>query len=209
MVAMTVRVGISVLKVEQDASALMREISSQEEEVEKWMAVNGAQQTFRTSMAVSDLNGALEEFRKGTTLSFGSEDGKLILTVSDERNLRLQNTLLEMQKPVCRMVCQMEYIYSSIEGMSGTSLMRPSLKFKIGNEKATIIKWISSLGRDYEKNHITKDRYRLPNSGQWLLRNQKYRHWLNSSSCSVLWLHGGGEFQMSDSRNADLIVAVS
>jgi hypothetical protein len=117
----------------------------------------------------------------------------LILEVSDERVLTLQNTLLEMQKPVCRMACQMDYIYSSIEGMIAVSLRKPHVDFETGNEKARIIKWISSLGKDYEKNHTTKARYRLKDSGQWLLRNQKYRHWLNISSCSVLWLHGGGQ----------------
>ena len=71
---MIVRVGISVLKVEQDTSKLMGDISSQEETVEKWMAVNGAQQTFRTSVGVSDLNGALADFRKGEAFSFYCED---------------------------------------------------------------------------------------------------------------------------------------
>jgi hypothetical protein len=65
-----VRIGISVLKVEQDASKLMADISSEEEIVQKWMAVNGAQQTFRTSVGVSDLSGALAEFRKGKTAGF-------------------------------------------------------------------------------------------------------------------------------------------
>lgn len=60
-----VRIGISVLKVEQDASKLMEAISSGEETVEKWMVVNRSQLGFRTSVGVSELNGAFGDFRKG------------------------------------------------------------------------------------------------------------------------------------------------
>jgi hypothetical protein len=109
---------------------------------------------------------------------------------SEERALTLQNALVELQKPVCRMACQLDYTYSSIEGLFEHRESCQTL-IATGNQKARVMRRISALGRDYEKNHGAKSRLRLPNSGQWLLRNSKYRNWLNCSSCSVLWLNGG------------------
>jgi hypothetical protein len=171
----------------------MSDISSEEEIVEKWVAVNRAQVGFRTSVGVGELTEALADFRKGMIESLQYECKRLTIVVSDERASKLQNTLQEMQKPVCRIANQTDYIYSSMESTFEPFLtMKRDADFELASEKNRIIKWISSLGKDYEKNHSSKARYRLADSGQWLLRTQKYRHWLNSSSCSVLWLHGGG-----------------
>lgn len=43
----------------------MEAISIEEEAVEQWMAVNRGQLAFGTSVGVSNLSGALAEFRKG------------------------------------------------------------------------------------------------------------------------------------------------
>jgi hypothetical protein len=60
-----VRVGISVLTVELDASTLIADIANEEESVANWMAINGTQRSFRMSLEINDLTGTLVDFRKG------------------------------------------------------------------------------------------------------------------------------------------------
>jgi hypothetical protein len=116
-----------------------------------------------------------------TRTKFMSEDLARLKISSDEGSMKLQAVLLEMEKPVSRMADQLENMQCSLEK----------------DERAKIIKWISNLGTDFEKNHRSISNNRLKNSGHWLINTRKFRKWINCSACSVLWLYGGAGYGKS------------
>ena len=55
-------------------------------------------------------------------------------------------------------------------------------------ERLAVLRWLSSV--PYREHHKTSAGKVLEKSGSWLLYNPKFRDWINSSSSSILWLHG-------------------
>lgn len=160
-----IRIGISLLEVEKDATKFMQQILEEEDKAKAWYKLE-------TTKHISDIY---------TQTNSMSEDLAQLRLSSHESTTKLQAVLLEMQRPVCRMADQLETIQCSLKN----------------EERAKVIKWISSLGTDFEKNHQSISNNRLKDSGQWLIDTQKYKRWINCSSCSVLWLYGGAGYGKS------------
>jgi hypothetical protein len=84
----------------------------------------------------------------------------------------LKQLLDRLSAPVNRMATQISSIddYLSEEG------------------RMKIFEWLSSVR--YVSHHRAKLKVLLPGSGQWLLKKQEFLKWFDSSSSSILWLHG-------------------
>lgn len=59
------------------------------------------------------------------------------------------------------------------------------------SERQKILEWISGI--PYRENHDFARRGRTSGTGEWLLRNKRYREWRASSASMILWLHGDRE----------------
>jgi hypothetical protein len=55
-------------------------------------------------------------------------------------------------------------------------------------KRLAILRWLSKI--PYAKHHRNINRDILPDSGEWLLREESYKYWKVSSTSSILWLHG-------------------
>lgn len=85
---------------------------------------------------------------------------------------RLQQTLGSLSAPVSRMDTRLADIHDNLQADARTK----------------VLKAISSM--PYSTHHRVARDGRLPNSGQWLLKNKAYQIWWADSSSSILWLHG-------------------
>lgn len=56
------------------------------------------------------------------------------------------------------------------------------------SERRTILNWISDI--PHEDNHFFARQGRTIGTGEWLLRDERYREWRASSTSKILWLHG-------------------
>ena len=56
------------------------------------------------------------------------------------------------------------------------------------SERYKILRWVSS--QPYLEHHEQVSKDALPGTGQWLLNHSTYHDWCESSSSSLLWLHG-------------------
>jgi hypothetical protein len=55
-------------------------------------------------------------------------------------------------------------------------------------DRSKILQWISTIPYSLHHQAVRKDR--LPDSGDWMLRNARFKEWMESSSSATLWLHG-------------------
>lgn len=61
--------------------------------------------------------------------------------------------------------------------------------FLSGKERLELLQWMSDI--KYMDHHDDLSNKRLlPGSGQWLLESQNFIEWQQSSTSSILWLHG-------------------
>ena len=56
------------------------------------------------------------------------------------------------------------------------------------NQRLPLLQWLSSV--PFSSHHKRHSESRIPGSGQWLLDHDRYRHWRNTSSSTILLLHG-------------------
>lgn len=84
----------------------------------------------------------------------------------------LEDVLKELQEPIARATIQLAEIHDGLKSET----------------RARILKAISPI--PYRLHHKTARKSRLEGSGQWLLQKPEYRSWRESSTSSVLWLHG-------------------
>ena len=84
----------------------------------------------------------------------------------------LDDALKVFQEPIARAAIQLAEIHDGLER----------------DTRARILKSISSI--PYTIHHKNARKGRLEGSGKWLLAKPEYRSWRQSSSSSVLWLHG-------------------
>jgi len=86
---------------------------------------------------------------------------------------------------------------TELEGLLGdltapiirTDLQVTKLWDRLNDSRRTkILAWVSSI--PYEDNHYTARQGRVSNTGEWLLRHERYREWRGSSASMILWLHG-------------------
>ncbi|KAF5649437.1 ankyrin 1 [Fusarium sp. NRRL 52700] len=106
----------------------------------------------------------------------GDEGIQKILSREDEvlKLARLQDTsdLRFIQKTVLRLRDQINNNTKRIEE----------------DEYLKMIAWMSTS--PFSIHHETISESRTPNFGQWLLEHEAYRNWCESSSSSILWIHG-------------------
>jgi hypothetical protein len=55
-------------------------------------------------------------------------------------------------------------------------------------DRNKILQWISTTPYSLHHQAVRKDR--LLDSGDWMLRNARFKEWMESSSSATLWLHG-------------------
>jgi hypothetical protein len=84
----------------------------------------------------------------------------------------LGNVLKELQEPTARAAIQLAEIHDGLER----------------DTRARILKAISPI--PYTTHHKNARKGRLKGSGEWLLEKPEYQTWRESSTSSVLWLHG-------------------
>jgi hypothetical protein len=84
----------------------------------------------------------------------------------------LGNIFKELQEPTTRAAVQLAEIHDGLER----------------DTRARILKAISPI--PYSIHHKNARKGRLKGSGEWLLEKAEYRSWRESSTSSVLWLHG-------------------
>ncbi|GAB1320899.1 NACHT domain-containing protein [Madurella fahalii] len=84
----------------------------------------------------------------------------------------LGDALKELQEPIARATIQLADIHDGLKRET----------------RARILRAISPI--PYGVHHKTARKGRLEGSGQWLLQKPEYRSWRESSTSSVLWLHG-------------------
>jgi hypothetical protein len=68
-----------------------------------------------------------------------------------------------------------------------------------GDRRLKVLQWVSDV--EFGSHHSEFKRRRHPDSGNWLLVNEKFGDWKVSSSTQIFWLRGDGE----KTSNADLI----
>jgi nucleoside-triphosphatase THEP1 len=86
--------------------------------------------------------------------------------------LRLEQILGDLDAPINRVATQLSAIGDNLRT----------------DERLRIFDWLSSI--PYMSHHRSKVKVLLPGSGRWLLRKPQFLEWMNSSTSSILWLHG-------------------
>ena len=107
--------------------------------------------------------------------SLNLEVGQLAVQVSnseDKLQQRLSRILDELQRPLIRLT---SYLIAYEDCLTK-------------EQRVDILHWLSTI--PHRKHHLNTIKDILPGSGQWLMSNDTYRRWWNSSVSSTLWLHG-------------------
>lgn len=70
--------------------------------------------------------------------------------------------------------------------------MEQVLQWASEQQRRDLLQWISTI--QYGRHHDEIEERRRPDTGDWLIKHEKFREWIDSPSSSVLWLQGSREF---------------
>jgi hypothetical protein len=92
--------------------------------------------------------------------------------VAHAKIAELERLLLDLTAPIVRTDCQVTKLWDRLED----------------SRRTKILTWASSI--PYEDNHYTARQGHVGSTGEWLLKDERYREWRGSSASMILWLHG-------------------
>lgn len=168
-----VRVAKSVFRLEEMTTKFTCKITSNSEEVEKYVRLISGEIQGNTDTSVSKV---IERLYVLESLSTGIDHIETrtasVQSMLDSEFYDLQKILAEISQPIVRITDQI-------------SALEDNLKEE---ERLKIFGWLSTV--PYVSHHRGKIKTLLPGSGQWLLQKPQFIKWMNSSSSSILWLHG-------------------
>lgn len=118
---------------------------------------------------LKDLNRHKEDLEQFGSIMNEMKGNQLVL--ERERGL-LESVLRDLNEPVNRTASQLSSIDDYLKE----------------EERLKVFEWLSHV--PYMRHHRSKAKALLPGSGQWLLRKPEWMEWMESSSPSILWLHG-------------------
>ncbi|KAF2085016.1 hypothetical protein K490DRAFT_22972, partial [Saccharata proteae CBS 121410] len=97
----------------------------------------------------------------------------------DQIGIQAEGTLKELEtlrqslhQPINRMASQLDAMHDKLEN----------------EERRELLLWLSRI--PHRRHHKAISESRLSGTGDWLLRKTEFVQWLQTSSSSVLWLHG-------------------
>lgn len=91
---------------------------------------------------------------------------------STERVEGLKQLLLSFEQPLCRLDSRVATMFTRLEE----------------SRQSEILRWISPI--PYKDSHTSARSGRTQGTGSWLLEHSHFCEWQNSSSSTILWLHG-------------------
>lgn len=95
------------------------------------------------------------------------------LTLEERESHKKLNTLLDdLSRPIKRMEAEIADVRD----------------FLSEEQKTKILQWFSPL--PYQQYHVQASTDVLADTGNWLLRDERFKEWGSSSSASILWLRG-------------------
>lgn len=100
---------------------------------------------------------------------------------------QLEELLRKWDEPLMRMDSRIAVIHDDLEE----------------SQRVNILTWVSEI--EYERLHYTARESRIDNSGQWLLKHEKYLAWLESNNSMILWLHGVRKLE-KDNGSTDRVI---
>lgn len=121
----------------------------------------------------------------------------------------VQETQIEIEAGVCHSVYTKEandestrrvedlrqYLFNFEEHLSSLSSQVAVMYTQLeASKQSEILQWISPI--PYQDSHALAQERRTEGTGQWLLRDSRFRAWQNSNSSTILWLHGDRRYSL-------------
>ena len=143
------------------------EMRSRGAEINNWLQVLAAAR-------YSDLDGAVNELKSSWVERYNDIELALKFRSLEEQssNARLANILQDLEKPAKRM----ERHVADIQSQLNTE------------RRLKILQWYSPL--PYKQYHLQVHTEVLPGTGDWFIHDPRLIEWRDSSTPSMLWLHG-------------------
>ncbi|KAL2069304.1 hypothetical protein VTL71DRAFT_15642 [Oculimacula yallundae] len=167
------RVAKSVFRVEEFTTSYVSAIKTNMVEVESFARLLAAELTFQTDATLTDIAIRMKSVNPQSTNLESLNTQLNSFRDSNEAETRyLKKTLDDLNEPINRLLTQ-------------THALNDNLK---EDERLKIFDWLSTI--EYRSHHRSKAKELLPGSGHWLLRKPEFAAWMESSTSSILWLHG-------------------
>jgi hypothetical protein len=168
-----VRIAKSIFQLEEMTTRYTSKIKSKSNEVEEFVRLISGEvlnDTDKTLTKVANRLSVLDVHSK--SLEDIEARTQIAQATMDNEFKDLQSILRDLDQPIIRISTQISAIE---DGMKE-------------EERLRVFEWLTTV--PYTSHHLSKAKNLLAGSGQWLLRNPHFLKWMNSSSSSILWLHG-------------------
>jgi hypothetical protein len=167
------RIAKSVVKfTDNTIDELMHDIKSRQADVEKEAQLVAVEILQDTSQNISHLDQKVDTISSQVSALSSQIMAHNIAIPTGENTDILRRVLLELDRPMQRMASRLSDLVDGLQR----------------EDRSKILQWISTI--PYSLHHQTVRKDRLPDSGDWMLRNARFKEWMQSSSSATLWLHG-------------------
>ncbi|KAL8720548.1 MAG: hypothetical protein Q9181_007895, partial [Wetmoreana brouardii] len=161
------RLGTSVIRSFEPIDVCLAKIAAERDEVERCSYLIDAelsQSTNQVAMETQASVNALASDLRHLTVQTS--------TLQDARYQSLQAVMASLEQPVLRTATQLSAIHTNLQK----------------NERRQLLSWLSTVR--YREHHKSAISAVMPGSGSWLQQKPEFVGWKNSSSSSILWIHG-------------------
>lgn len=167
------RIAKSILQLEEITTRYVAKIKSNSNRVEEFVRLISGEILSNTDRSVTQMVDkiSLLETHSNILHDIDAHTENLQATIDNELE-SLQSVLKDLNQPTTRIATQISAIEDNLKE----------------EERLRVFKWLTTVS--YTSHHLTKVKSLLPGSGQWLLQTPHFVEWMNSSTPSILWLHG-------------------
>jgi hypothetical protein len=169
----SIRIAKSIFQLEDLTAKFITTIKSKAGHVDEWVRLVSGEVMNTVDGRIKSVEDKLQLLALTTeTISTVGTRSAETQNLLGQEVLRLEQILRDLDAPINRVATQVSAIGDNLRT----------------EERLRIFDWLSSV--PYMSHHRSKVKVLLPGSGKWLLRKPEFLEWMNSSTSSVLWLHG-------------------
>jgi len=168
-----VRIVKSVVRLEDLTTKFTAKIKSKSNEVDEYVRLISGEVLGQTNSKLGTVEGTVMTI----ALRLRKLDG------IDERSDRVQNLLEDEIRKLGKMLMDWDVPIARIS--TKISDIDDDLK---ESQRLKVFEWLSTI--PYISHHRSKEKILMPESGMWLMEKPEFIEWMDSSTSSILWLHG-------------------
>jgi nucleoside-triphosphatase THEP1 len=167
------RVVKSVIRLEDLTTKFTTKIKNKSNEVDEYVRLVSGEVLGQTNSKIGMVEGTVTTI----ALRLRKLDG------IDERSDRVQGLLEDEIRKLGEMLTNWNVPIARIA--TKISSIDDDLK---DSQRLKIFEWLSTI--PYTSHHRSKEKILMPGSGTWLIGKPEFIEWMDSSTSSILWLHG-------------------